>query len=601
MVNGLWQGGGVRGAGWRRWAGTWALAWALAVLTGGWGGRAMALGVRMEVDRDSVEVGESFVLSLVIEGVQAAGQPGNLPIPGVRLRYLGPATQMQSMNGQTTIQVSHRFLATPEGTNDVVIPSFNVQVNNQVLSTQEVRVRVVPAESHAEPVWLKVVVDRDSAFVGETFPVEVQLYFQSVKDATPPRLDLDGFVMGRAAEPRHATTMRGNEQWSVVSWRFAVTASKPGDIKVGPAELDLTLLTAVRGRQGDLFDDFFGQPRNARRMTVKGEGKTLKVSHPPAAGRPPGYAGVVGQFQLSASVNPARVNVGDPVTVRVTVQGQGGIERMELPAWPETASLRVYPGTNGFAASDALGLSGTRTLEYVVVPERAGKVRLPVPSLVSFDPVARAYRTASAGEVVLEVLAGAGGAAEGALSAAGTPGGVTNRPAGGESPATAWRSGPGVRREGGRRWGAAPWVGGVALAPWLAWAGVVAGRACHRRWKSRPAPPAREGWRREVEEGRATLEAGEGDLAACGRVVRGWLGWWMDREPGTVTAEVALRAMAEQGVDDAAREAVAGWFAEWEARRYAPQGGEADAGFRAETLRVVGLLEAAWKREGEAR
>ncbi len=591
------QGVGPRGGGWRPWMVVWALAW----LVGGWGGRAMALGVRMEVDRDSVEAGESFVLSLVIEGVQAAGQPGNLPIPGLRLRYLGPVSQMQSINGQTTVQVAHRFLATPEGTNDVVIPSFNVQVGNQTLPTQPLRVRVVPSESHAEPVWLKVVVDRDSAFVGETFPVEVQLYFQSVKDVTPPRLDLDGFVMGRAAEPRQATTMRGNEQWSVVSWRFAVTASKAGEIQLGPAEVDLTLLTAVRGRQGDIFDDFFGQPRNARRMTVKGEGKTLKVTHPPAAGRPTGYAGVVGQFQLSAAVTPARLNVGDPVTVRVTVQGQGGIERMELPPWPETASLRVYPGTNGFAAADPLGLSGTRTLEYVVVPERAGQVRLPVPSLVSFDPVAREYRTASAGEVVLDVLAGASGVAEGASPGATATGGATNRVAGGESPAAAWRSGAGVRKAGGLRWGASPWVGGVALAPWLAWAGVAAGRACRRRWKSRPAPPARDGWRREMQQGRATLEAGEGDLAACGDAVRGWLGWWLDREPGTVTAEVALRAMAERGFDDATREAVAGWFAAWDALRYAPQGGVADAGFRSETLRVVGLLEGALKREEEAR
>jgi hypothetical protein len=97
------------------------------------------------------------------------------------------------------------------------------------------------------------------------------------------------------------------------------------------------------------------------------------------------------------------------------------------------------------------------------------------------------------------------------------------------------------------------------------------------------------------------LEAGEGDLAACGQVVRGWLGWWLDREPATVTGEVALRAMAERGVDEATRDAVAGWFAEWESRRYAPRGGVADVEFRAGTLRVVGLMEAAVNREGASR
>ena len=103
-----------------------------------------------------------------------------------------------------------------------------------------------------------------------------------------------------------------------------------------------------------------------------------------------------------------------------------------------------------------------------------------------------------------------------------------------------------------------------------------------------------------MQQAHATLEAGKGDLAACGQAVRGWLGWWLDREPGTVTAEVALRAMAERGLDNATREAVTGWFAEWDALRYAPQAGVADAGFRSETLRVVGLLEGALRREEEA-
>ena len=132
----------------------------------------------MESDRDVVEQGEGFILNLVLRGVQASGQLNNLPVPGVTLRYLGAVNQMESINGQTTVQVLHRYLATPEGTNDIVVPGFNIQVGNQTLSTRELRIRVVPREQHAEPVWTKLLVDRQSAVVGESFPVEVQLYFR---------------------------------------------------------------------------------------------------------------------------------------------------------------------------------------------------------------------------------------------------------------------------------------------------------------------------------------------------------------------------------------------------------------------------------------
>ena len=537
----------------------------------------------MEADREVIEQGEGFILSLVIRGAQAAGQVNSLPIPGLQLRYLGAASQIESINGQSSMQASHRFLATPEGTNDVVIPAFNIQLGNQTLSTQPLRIRVVPREKHAEQAWIKLLLDRESAVVGETFPVEVQLYFKSARDVSPPRLDLDGFILGRAAEPRQAATVRDGEQWSVLSWRFAVTASKAGELRVGPAETDLTLLTEAPRQAGNVFDDFFGPPRKARRMTAKAPAKRIQVTQPPGTGRPPGFAGLVGNFRMSASVSPQRVQVGDPVTVRVQVQGEGGIEGMELPPWPETPSLRIYAGTNGFATADPLGLSGTRTLEYVVVPERPGTVRLPVPSLVSYDPAAREYRTAKAGELILEVLGAIPGHA-GAISG-------TNLPTAGQSPGVAWRTGKGVRHGTVGRWGGGPWIGWAAATPWLGWAAVIAGRALRRRMASRPKPAARDGWTQRMLRARRFVEAGTDDVATCGEMMRCWLACHLDRDPGTITREVALKGLEARGMDEAWASEVGQWFEAWESRRYAPGGGVADAGFRADTLRIVDLLE----------
>lgn len=584
MVTRGWQGLG-RGSGGVVHALLAVVALCLGLVRGG------ALDARVEVDRDVVEAGESFVLNLVIRGTQGTGRPGNLAIPGLQLRYLGPMSQMESVNGQTTVQVVHRYMATPVGTNDVVVPGFTIQAGTETLTTQPVRVRVLPREARQEPVWVKVLVDRDTAVVGEAFPVEVQLYFQSVKDVSPPRLELDGFVLGRAAEPRQAATVRGDQSWSVVSWRFAATASKSGDLRVGPAEVDLTLLTAMQGRPGTVFDDFFGPPRSAKRMTVKSEGRPMRVSQPPAAGRPPGFAGVVGQFRMAASVSPSRVNAGDPVTVRVSVQGEGAIERMELPPWPETPSLRVYPGTNGFAPADALGLSGTRTLEYVVVPEVAGKIRLPVPSLVSFDPVSREYRTATAGDVVLDVLPGV------ASEAVGVGGGVgTHRMTAGDSPAKAWRAG--VRAGGSGRWGGAAWVGWTATTPWLAWGAMALGREWRRRRALRPPPSERGRWLGRMERARSFVQAGTEDLGACGDVVRCWLAWWLDRDPATITQALAMGALREKGVDEETTSRLARWFEEWESRRFAPDGVGAGAEFRAETLSLVGRLEEVTREVG---
>lgn len=557
--------------------------------------RVVAIEASVQVDRDRIEQGESFMLNLIIRGTQSSGRPANLTLPGLSLRYLGPVSQMESVNGQTTVQVLHRFLATPEGTNDVTIPAFQIRVGDQTLTTQPVVVRVLPREEHDEPVWIKLLVDKNEVVVGETFPVEVQLYFQSVRDVSTPRFDLDGFVIGRNADPRQGVAVRGDQQWSVVTWRFAVTASKPGDLKIGPAEIDLTLLMAPTGprRQGSFMDDFFGPPREAKRITVKSPGHALKVTSPPAMGRLAGYSGAVGQFRMSATVTPAKVNVGDPVTVRVTVQGQGGIDRLELPPWPETPSLRVYPGTNGFAPADDLGLTGTRTLEYVVVPEQPGNVRLPVPPLVYYDPASRRYETASAGPVMLTVQPGtaggvapAGGAGSGAANAGTNP--AASPKAG--APVLAWRP---MRSGGGwslGSWAASPWVGVVALLPWCVWAGAAAVRIWRQRLASRPPPPAREGWKTEAQRLRARVESGSAGPEECARAVRCWIGSHLDRNPDAVTSGVVAQELRPAGVSTETCDALERWFNAYEAMRFAPAGGGGSEGFRQETARVLGLL-----------
>lgn len=563
--------------------------------------RLSALEALVQVDRDRIELGESFVLNLIIRGTQSAGRPANLNIPGLSLRYLGPVSQMESVNGQTTVQVLHRFLATPEGTNDVTIPGFQIRVGDQNLTTQPVVVRVLPREEHDEPVWIKLLVDKDEVVVGETFPVEVQLYFQSVRDVSTPRFDLDGFVIGRNADPKQGVAIRGDQQWSVVTWRFAVTASKPGDLKIGPAEIDLTLLLAPTGprRQGSFMDDFFGPPREAKRITVKSRAHGLKVVSPPAMGRLAGYSGAVGQFRMSATVTPTKVNVGDPVTVRVTVQGQGGIDRLELPPWPESSSLRVYPGTNGFAPSDDLGITGTRTLEYVVVPEQPGSVRLPVPPLVFYDPVARRYETASAGNVMLTVQPGSasGGAQTGVLGAGGSDAGtnIAASPKAG-APVLAWRP---MRRGGGwavGNWAASPWVGVVAALPWMVWAGAAGVRVWRRRLASRPPPPAREAWKAEAQQLRGRVGSGAADLEQCARAVRCWIGWHLDRSPDAVTSGVVGQELRPAGFDAGTCDALERWFDAYEAMRFAPKGGAGPVGFRQETVRVLELLDGAGRK-----
>ena len=154
-----------------------------------------------------------------------------------------------------------------------------------------------------------------------------------------------------------------------------------------------------------------------------------------------------------------------------------------------------------------------------------------------------------------------------------------------------WRqtSGRGpVVRQG---WAASPWVGVAVGLPWVAWVGISIAGAVRRRRLSRPAGPARDGWLEESRQISAALGSGPApDLTILSRAVRCWIGWWLDRLPDGITADVVARDLRPGGLDPAACDRLEGWFARYEMLRFARGAGGDLAGFAAETAELMKVL-----------
>jgi len=572
--------------GWRRWirAIGWLVGAGLLGVPVNW-----AIEVEAVLDRTSVEVGESVVMQVIVRGTQDGQQRPQVPAtPGLALRYAGPMSQMQNINGQTTVQVAHRYLLQPEAVGEIRIPPITVRVGRETKATLPLTLQVLPAEAHDEPAWLKLVVDRDEVVVGDTFGIELQLYFQSIREPTAPRFELDGFVVGRSPSPRQAATTRGGQQWSVVTWRFSVSATKPGDLSIGPVELDVTLVQGTPlGRMGSIFDDVFGPPRQAKRVTLKSRAHPIRALAPPAVGRPAEFAGAVGRFRASALVSPTEVLVGDPATVRVTVQGEGGIERLELPAWGETAGFRVYPGTNGFTPTDPLGMSGTKVFEYIIVPERPGILRMPVPPLVAFDPEARRYNPVPMNEAILMVHPSKDKSGTNPVVTAAS--GATTSSKG--SPLTEWRPVSGLKPVLGGQWGHRAWIAGALAFPWVLWCGFAMLDGHRRRMAARPKQSEREHWRVEARRLARRVGSGEADPAEASRAVRYRLGAWLDARPEAITSGIVDAELRSREVGPELCADLESWFEEWETIRFAPGTGSDTRRFVERTRELLGRLE----------
>jgi hypothetical protein len=112
------------------------------------------------------------------------------------------------------------------------------------------------------------------------------------------------------------------------------------------------------------------------------------------SGAPAGFAGAVGSgLQVERQVDAAG-RVGEATTVAVIVSGRGNAALWPAPelSWP--TDVRAYPDATSDEVDVRDGrLGGRKIFRYVVVPARAGAVRLPDVRYPYFDPAAGKYRS----------------------------------------------------------------------------------------------------------------------------------------------------------------------------------------------------------------
>src|SRR6185503_3309202 len=123
---------------------------------------------------------------------------------------------------------------------------------------------------------------------------------------------------------------------------------------------------------------------------------------------------------LEARADRPTVAVGEAVTLTIQVKGQGNLRNLRAPALPRLDGWKSYEPKVTVNLDPGDLVSGTKTVEYLLLPEHAGTTMIPSFELAYFDPETRAYAAAKSDPLRLEVTAD--GAAHVAASPAGGAG-----------------------------------------------------------------------------------------------------------------------------------------------------------------------------------
>lgn len=377
------------------------------------------------VSAKQVSLGSLLQLTLTVEGLQKS-PPIDLPeIDGFESRYLGPSTRVSIVNGQYSSSVAHIYNLFPLKEGKFQIPSITATIQGQAFSTQPIDVEVtdspVAASSQLgesnqqqvsleDKVFLVLEASKKSVYLGEKISVTIRLFVTdlSVRDIQLPELDSIGFAFEEYTRPRQYTQTLGGIRYDVVEFNAFIYPTRSGQLTLGPAQLSCSVLYKNPSRRrrspfdgfDNLFDDdFFGgffDGVERRPIVLESSNVLIDVLPLPEEGKPGEFSGAVGKFDFSAQVSPSSVNVGDPVTARLKLEGEGNLKAIKMPKFKESKAFKVYE-------PQIKEENGQKVLEQVLIPKSADTTQIPAIQFSYFDPQSEGYETISRGPFTIEV------------------------------------------------------------------------------------------------------------------------------------------------------------------------------------------------------
>lgn len=252
--------------------------------------------------------------------------------------------------------------------------------------------------------FVRVALDKKTAYVGEQVTMTIWLLsrveISEYQSLSLPKLD--GFwtedLEAPSQMPSEVKYVDGVPYTAYLVRRRAIFPLSAGRKEIEPVELDV-----ITG---------FGFLAGGRKVHRKSLPQVLQVEPLPEGGPKDASAGNVGQWELSVTAEPMTVAVGEPVKVRVAVQGRGHLRGVEPPTLPKLDGVKSFePSREEKLATKSGRVGGRKALEYVLVPERVGAIAIPAMSFRSFDPQRGAWVTSDSQPITIQVRPGAGGAA----------------------------------------------------------------------------------------------------------------------------------------------------------------------------------------------
>lgn len=344
-------------------------------------GPAIAQKIKAEavVQESTVYVGDPFVFQVSITGSDQMTQPDMSGLKDFSVEYQGGSqnnrTSITLINDKLTKNISRGYVfsyrLTPRQTGTLIIPALAVQADGQTTWTRPLSVNVLKPQE-TDDIKLRLSMSKDRCYEGEPITFTVTWYLkQDVRafDLTIPLLErtedfyfIDPEMNQISGKKYYRLPLAGDEviaeqgrasldgsSYSTITFSKILIPKKSGNMTIDPATVTCEILTGYRKSRRSLADDFFSGAFDNdffgtrqgiyKKIVAPSNSLRLTVNEVPNQGRPAGFAGHIGIYEITAKAAPIEINVGDPITLTLTVSGPEYIDHITFPSLASQSKL----------------------------------------------------------------------------------------------------------------------------------------------------------------------------------------------------------------------------------------------------------------------
>jgi len=379
------------------------------------------------IEPTQIALGESAQLTIMTSGNGALSIP--LPVvSGLEFRVIGQSRRIEIINGAAISSTSTIIRVTPEEAGVFTIPGPTPKSPPLVLHVTPSGgtapsltpnplspglKSLIPGGSEANGIrltpdgsaFVRFEVPKHEIYVGESVPASTQVgmrdgFASSINSL--PKLNSSDFTLNNLSlQPEKSAKTIDGKAFTVYTWHSLLAAIKPGTYSL-TFSVPATVRIRTQPRGDSMLDDLLGDPfmQNffgatiSKNITVMSPESVMKVLPLPAEGRPADFGGAVGSFKISTDVSSGMNTAGDPLTLRLHVNGSGNFDRVESRMFAGDGQWKTYQPKATFSQADPTGYRGEKTFEQPLIALQPGVQTIPPLVFSFFDPSTHHYETA---------------------------------------------------------------------------------------------------------------------------------------------------------------------------------------------------------------